>query len=134
MPLDLGHLLRRFMDPFNAESRFYWPLVIAVLAAIIANIVWYYWRHRDEQPSPSEETIRPWALWVNIIFCIWYLVLLIAKVPFFVFAISFAINIASLIYLYAYWLPPQDAAWQRELRRLKYIPEGERPRRYRRRR
>ena len=134
MPIDLGHLLRRFMDPFNAESRFYWPLVIAVLAAIIANIVWYYWRPEDEEPSPSEETIRPWAFWVNVIFCIWYLVLLIAKVPFFVFAISFAINIGSLIYLYAYWLPPQDAAWKRELRRLKYIPDGERPRRYRRRR
>jgi hypothetical protein len=134
MPLDLGHLLRRFMDPFNTESRFYWPLVIAVFAAIIANIVWYYWRPEDEEPSPSEETIRPWAFWVNVIFCIWYLVLLIAKMPFFVFAISFAINIGSLIYLYAYYLPPQDAAWQRELRRLKYIPDGERPRRYRRRR
>jgi hypothetical protein len=134
MPIDLGHLLRRFMDPFNTESRFYWPLVIAVFAAIIANIVWYYWRPEDEEPSPSEETIRPWAFWVNVIFCIWYLVLLIAKVPFFVFALSFAINVASLVYLYAYWLPPQDAAWQRELRRLKYIPEGERPKRYRRRR
>lgn len=134
MPIDPGHLLRRFMDPFNPESRFYWPLVIAVFAAIVANIVWYYWRPKDEQPSPSEEAIKPWAFWVNVIFCIWYLVLLIAKVPFFVFALSFAINVASLIYLYAYWLPPQDAAWQRELRRLKYIPEGERPKRYRRRR
>lgn len=134
MPIDPGHLLRRFMDPFNPESRFYWPLVIAVFAAIVANIIWYYWRPRDEQPSPSEETIRPWAFWVNVIFCIWYLVLLIAKVPFFAFVISFAINVGSLIYLYAYWLPPQDAAWQRELRRLKYIPESERPRRFRRRR
>lgn len=134
MPIDPGHLLRRFMDPFNPESRFYWPLVIAVFAAIVAHIVWYYWRPKDEQPSPSEEALRPWAFWVNVIFCIWYLVLLIAKVPFFVFGISFAVNVASLVYLYAFLLPPQDAAWQRELRRLKYIPESERPKRYRRRR
>ncbi|MGH2377681.1 MAG: hypothetical protein ACRDGT_04330 [Candidatus Limnocylindria bacterium] len=134
MPIDLAHLLRRFADPFNTESRFYWPLVIAVFAAIVANIVWYYWRPQGEQPSPGEESIRPWAFWANVIFCIWYLVLLIAKVPFYWFAASFAVNIGTLVYLYAYWLPPQDAAWQRELRRLKYIPEGDRLVRRRRRR
>lgn len=134
MPFDPGHLLRRITDPFNPESRFYWPAVIAVFAAIVANTIWYYWRPRDERPSPTEEGLRPWVYWVNIIFCIWYLVLLIAKVPFLWFLGSFVVNVASVLYLYAYWLPPRDAAWERELRRMKYIPEAERPRRWRRRR
>jgi hypothetical protein len=134
MPFDPGHLLRRIIDPFNPESRFYWPLAIAVIAAIVANTVWYYWRPKGERPSPSEEALRPWVYWVNIIFCIWYLVLLIAKVSFLGFLISFVVNVGANIWLYAYWLPPRDAAWERELRRMKYIPEGERPRRWRRRR
>lgn len=134
MPVDLDHLLRRLADSFNPESRFYWPLTIAVFAAIVANTVWYYWRPEHEDPSPGEDAIRPWAYWVNIIFCIWYLVLLMAKTPFFVLAASFGLNVLTLLYLYFYWLPPKDAAWQRELRRLKYIPEGERVVRRRRRR
>lgn len=134
MPVDLDHVLRRLADPFNTESRFYWPVVIAVFAAIVANTVWYYWRPRGDRPSPSESAIRPWAFWVNVIFLIWLLVLLIAKVPFYWYIASLAVNALALVYLYAYWLPPRDAAWERELRRLKYIPEAERTRRRRRRR
>lgn len=134
MPVDLDHLLRRLADPFNTESRFYWPVVIAVFAAIVANIVWYYWRPRNDRPSPSETAIRPWAFWVNVIFLIWLLVLLIAKVPFYWYVASLAVDALALVYLYAYWLPPRDAAWERELRRLKYIPEAERIKRRRRRR
>lgn len=134
MSLDLAHLLRRFSDPFDPESRFYWPMVIAVFAAIVANTVWYYWRPPDDETSPGEDLLRPWVYWVNIIFCIWYLVLLIAKVPFWWSAVSFMVNVISLLYIYLYWLPPRDAYWQRELRRLKYIPEGERVVRRRRRR
>ena len=130
MPLDPGHFLQRLGDPFNAESRFYWPLAIAVGLAIVANTVWYYWR-TNERPSPAELTIRPWAYWVNVIFLIWALVLLLAKVPFYFYVASLALNVLALVYIYGYWLPPRDAAWERELRRQKYIPKPERRRRRR---
>lgn len=133
MLLDLGHLLRRIADPFDPASRFYWPAVIAVFAAMVANVIWYYWRPEGERMSPAEDVIRPWAFWVNVIFLIWYLVLLIAKVPFYFYIVSFVLNVAGLVYMYAYWLPPKDAAWEREVRRMKYIPEAERARRRRRR-
>lgn len=132
MLLDLEHLLRRLTDSFNSESRFYWPLVVALFVAMAANVLWYYWRPRLEQFSPAEDTLRPWVFWVNLIFLIWALVLLIEQVPFYSFLVSFAINGAILLYLYAFWLPPKDAAWERELRRLKYIPEAERRARRRR--
>lgn len=133
MPIDLDHLLRRLADPFNAESRFYWPLVIAVFLGIVANTVWYYFRVRGERTSPAEEEIKPWAYWVNVLFLIWALVMLIAKVPFYWYIASLAINVLALVYIYGYWLPPRDAAWERELRRLKYIPKPEQGRRHRRR-
>ncbi len=125
MPFDPSHFLQRLADPFNAESRFYWPLVIAVGLAIVANTVWYYWR-TDERPSPGELTVRPWAYWVNVIFLIWALVLLLAKVPFWFYVASLALNVLALVYIYGYWLPPRDAAWERELRRQRYIPKAER--------
>lgn len=130
MLFDPGHFLQRLADPFNAESRFYWPLVIAVGVAIIVNTVWYYWR-TDERPSPAELTIRPWAYWVNVIFLIWALVLLLAKVPFYFYIASLALNVLALVYIYGYWLPPRDAAWEREVRRQKYIPKPEKRRRRR---
>lgn len=132
MPLDLDHLLRRIADPFDPASRFYWPLVVAVFAAIVANILWYYWRPENEDPAPAEGAVRPWAFWVNVVFLIWALVLLMAKVPFWWFIASFAVNALLLVYIYGYWLPPRDAAWERELRRLKYIPAAEHRRRRRR--
>src|SRR3989304_3556676 len=107
VPLGLDLFLRRLSDPFDPESRFYWPLAIAVFAAIVANTVWYYWRPDHERPSPTETALRPWVYWVNVIFCLWYLVLLIAKVPFYWFAGSLLVNIASILFLYAYWLPPR---------------------------
>jgi hypothetical protein len=134
VPIDLDHFARRLADPFNAESRFYWPLVVAVILGIVANTVWYYWRIRGETPSPAEHAVRPWAYWVNVIFLIWALVMLIAKVPFYWYVASLALNVLALAYIYAYWLPPRDAAWERELRRLKYIPKPEQRMRQRRRR
>ena len=133
MPIDLDHYLRRLADPFNAESRFYWPLAVAAILAIVAHTVWYYYRARSERTSPAEETVKPWAYWINVIFLIWTLVLLIAKVPFYWYIASFALNVLALVYIYGYWLPPRDAAWERELRRLKYIPKAERQRPRRRR-
>ncbi|MGH2449886.1 MAG: hypothetical protein ACRDGE_01185 [Candidatus Limnocylindria bacterium] len=148
MELDLGHIAARLVQPFNTESRFYWPLVIAVFAAFAANIAWYAWpapKSRDARAadrrgaelwervhSPAERSLRPWVFWINAGVLIWFLVLLIAKVPAWVFLATLAANVAALAYLYAYWLPPQDLAWQREVRRLKYIPEAERRKRRRR--
>ena len=132
MLLDLEHLLRRLADPFNPESRFYWPLTLAVFVAIAANVVWYYWLPRAERFSPAEDTVRPWAFWVNVIVLIWLLVLLMAKVPFYWYVASLALNALVLVYLYGYWLPPKDTEWERELRRLKYIPQPERKRKRRR--
>jgi hypothetical protein len=131
VPIDPAHFLQRLVDPFNSESRFYWPLVIAVGLAIVANTIWYYWR-TVERPSPAELTLRPWAYWINVIFLIWALVMLLAKVPFYWYVVSLVLNVAALVYMYAFWLPPRDAAWQRELRRLKYIPRSERRRHARR--
>jgi hypothetical protein len=132
VPIDLDHLLRRLTDAFNPESRFYWPLVIAVFLAIVANTVWYYLRVHERQ-SPAEREVKPWAYWVNVIVLIWSLVLLVAKVPFYWYVVSFAVNVALLVYIYAFYLPPRDAAWERELRRLKYIPKSEQRRQRRRR-
>ncbi len=132
MPIDLDHFARRLADPFNADSRFYWPLVVAVVLAIVANTVWYYWRPREERPSPAEEAVRPWAYWVNVVFLIWALVMLIAKVRFYWYVASLAVNVLALVYIYGSWLPPRDAAWERELRRLKYIPKPEQRKRRRR--
>ena len=127
MSFDPSHFLMRLADPFNAESRFYWPLVIAVGLAIVANTVWYYLR-TNERPSPAELTVRPWAYWINVIFLIWALVLLLAKVPFYFYLASLAFNVLALVYIYSYWLPPRDAAWEREVRRQRYIPKAERRR------
>jgi hypothetical protein len=128
VPLDPAHFIQRLADPFNAESRFYWPLVISVALAIVANTIWYYWR-TPERPSPAEVEVRPWAYWVNVIFLVWALVMLLAKVPFYWYVASLALNVLALVYMYGYWLPPRDAAWERELRRQKYIPRPERRRR-----
>ena len=132
MPIDIEHLLRRLADPFNPESRFYWPLVAAAFLAIAANVVWYYARLRGERLSPAEDAVRPWVFWINAIVLIWLLVLLIAKVPFYLYAVSLAADALALAYVYYFWLPPRDRAWERELRRLKYIPKPEQRRRRRR--
>lgn len=129
MPIDPAHFIQRLGESFNPESRFYWPLAVAVIVAIVLNTVWYYWRTRGEEPSPAELAVRPWIYWIDVIFLLWLLVLLIAKVPFYWYVASLALNVLVLVYVYAYWLPPRDAAWQRELRRLKYIPKPERRRR-----
>ena len=131
MDLGLGHLIGRFFEPFNSESRFYWPLALALAVGLVANIVWYYAQKRTNVP-PGEIAARPWAVWANLITLIWVLLLVIAKVPFLAIAISFAVDLAVLVYLYVVWLPPREAEWQREVRRQKYIPQPERRRRKKR--
>ena len=131
MDVGLGHFIGRFFEPFNSESRFYWPLVLALAVAVVANIVWYYTRRRSNV-APGEIAARPWAVWANLITLIWVLLLVIAKVPFLAIALSFAVDLAILAYLYAFWLPPREVAWLREMQRQKYIPQPERKRRKKR--
>lgn len=131
MDLGLGHFIGRLFDTFNSESRFYWPFVLALVLGAVANVVWYYTRAR-RGVAPGEIAARPWAVWANLITLIWALLLVIAKVPFIVIALSFAVNVGVLVYLYAYWLPPREAEWRREVRRLKYIPQADRKRRKKR--
>jgi hypothetical protein len=130
MPFDPAHFVDRFFQPFNSESRFYWPAVIAVALSLIANIVWYNWRTRAT--PPPELGIRPWAFWTNVVFLIWYLVLLRATVPFWVIAVSVAANVALIAYMYWFYLPPRENAWERERRRQAYFPKPGRRKRRRR--
>ncbi len=127
MPFDLGHFAHRFIEPFNGESRFYWPAVIALGIALVANIVWYYLPTRGV--APAEHTARPWAFWINVITLIVATVFLMAKAPFVLIALAFGIDLALLVYIYVGWLPPLEAAWIRERRRAKYLPKPKRRRR-----
>lgn len=127
MPVDLGHFAHRFIEPFNSDSRFYWPAVIALAIALVANIVWYYVPVRGV--APAEHTARPWAFWFNVITLIFVAVLLVAKAPSLLTALAFGLDLAALVYLYGVWLPPLEAAWLLERRRAKYLPKPKRRRR-----
>lgn len=130
MPFDLSHFVVRLLSPFNPESRFYWPAVYSLLVALAVNVVWYNWRRRVSVP---ENVAKPWAFWINVVFIIWLLALFVAKVPFLVIALSIAANIALLVYIYEYWLPPHEAAWGRERKRQQYMPAAAGRRKKRRR-
>jgi len=132
VPFDLGHFIDRFFQPFNTESRFYWPAVYAVAISLVANVVWYNWRRRGPVP-PAENTLKSWAFWTNIVFLIVVMVWIIAKLPFWVIGVTLAVNIAALGLMYLYVLPPQEAAWEREQRRQRYFPQPERRKKRRRR-
>ena len=132
MPFDLGHFIDRFFQPFNTESRFYWPAVYAVAISLVANVVWYNWRRRGPVP-PAENTLKSWAFWTNVVFLIVVMVWIIAKLPFWVIGVTLAVNIAALGLMYLYVLPPQEAAWEREQRRQRYFPQPERRKKRRRR-
>jgi hypothetical protein len=127
VPIDLGHFAHRFIEPFNGESRFYWPAVIALAIALVANIVWYYLPARDV--APAENSARPWAFWINVVTLIVVCVLFIAKAPFLLTMIALAFDVAALAYLYLAWVPPLEAEWIRERRRAKYLPKAKRRRR-----
>jgi hypothetical protein len=127
VPIDLGHFAHRFIEPFNGESRFYWPAVIALAIALVANIVWYYLPAHDV--APAENSARPWAFWINVVTLIVVCVLFIAKAPFLLTMIALAFDVAALAYLYLAWVPPLEAEWIRERRRAKYLPKAKRRRR-----
>jgi len=127
MPFDPGHFVDRFFQPFNPESRFYWPAVYSLLLALLANIVWYNWRRRAV--TPAENAAKPWAFWINVVFIIVIAVLLYAKAPFYLFTLLLAVNSALIVYMYWFWLPPQEAAYEREQRRRQYFPQPKKKRR-----
>ncbi len=127
MPFDPAHFVERFFSPFNPESRFYWPAVYALLLALFANIAWYNWRRRGVKPP--ENATKPWAFWINVVFIILMATLLIAKVPFYFYAVLIAVNVGLLVYMYEFWLPPQEAAFEREQRRRQYFPQPKKKRR-----
>jgi hypothetical protein len=127
VPFDLGHFAHRFIEPFNGESRFYWPAVIALGIALVANIVWYYLPARGV--APAEDTARPWAFWINVVTLIVVAVLFAAKAPFLLTTIAFALDLLSLAYLYVAYVPPLEAAWIRERKRARYLPKAKRRRR-----
>jgi drug/metabolite transporter (DMT)-like permease len=124
---DLGHFAHRFVEPFNSESRFYWPAVIALAIALVANIVWYYLPPKGV--APVEHAARPWAFWINAITLILVAVFLMAKAPFLLTALVFGLDLAALVYLYGVYVPPLEAEWLRERRRAKYLPKPKRRRR-----
>ena len=127
MPFDPAHFVERFFSPFNPESRFYWPAVVALFLALVTNIAWY--NVRPERITPPENATKPWAFWINVVFIILLAVLLIAKAPFFLFVVLIAVNAGILVYMYSYLLPPQEAAWEREQRRRAYFPQKRKRRR-----
>jgi len=130
VPFDLGHFVDRFFQPFNTESRFYWPAVYAVAISLVANIVWYNWRRRGSIAS-AENALKSWVFWTNVVFLIVVLVWIIARLPFFIIGITLAVNLAIVGFLYLYVLPPQEAAWERERRRQRYFPQPGRKKRRR---
>jgi magnesium-transporting ATPase (P-type) len=132
VPFDLGHFIDRFFQPFNTESRFYWPAVYAVAISLVANVLWYNWRRRSAT-APAENTLKSWAFWTNIVFLIVVLVWIIAKLPFWLIGVTMAANVAALGLMYLYVLPPQEAAWERERRRQRYFPQPEKRKKRRRR-
>jgi hypothetical protein len=83
--------------------------------------------------APAENSLKQWAFWTNVVFLIFMLVWIIAKLPFWVFGITIAANIAALGFMYLYVLPPQEAAWEQERRRQRYFPQAERRKKRRRR-
>ncbi len=132
MPFDLGHFVDRFFQPFNTESRFWWPAIYAAGLSLLANVLWYNWRRRGAV-APVENALKPWAFWTNVVFLIMIVVWIVARAPFWVIGITIAANVAALLYMYFFLLPPQEAAWERERRRQQYFPKAERRKKRRRR-
>jgi len=91
VPFDLGHFAHRFIEPFNSESRFYWPAVIALGIALVANIVWYYLPVRGSRPPSTPHAVgvldqRDHAHHRDGF--------LMAKAPFVLIALAFGVDLA----------------------------------------
>jgi hypothetical protein len=123
--MDIGHFLQRLNDPFNTESRFYWPVVAAVFVAMIVHTIWYVLKPAKPR-HPVRDVVESVAYWVDIIALILVLVFLSAKVRAWQILVLLVVEWAALAYLYLVYAPPRFAAYARELRRQRYIPETRR--------
>ena len=123
--IDFAHILQRLSDPFNPESRFYWPAVVAVFAAMLAHTAWYIWRPTKPR-NPVRDQIETYAYWIDLIALILVLVAIASKVTAWTIVALLAIEWAVVGYLYFVHAPPRHADWEREERRRRFIPEARR--------
>ncbi len=123
--IDLVHLLQRLSDPFNTESRFYWPVVIGIFLAAAVHTAWYLWRPTKPR-HPVRDQIEAVAYWVDIVALVLLLVLVSAKVRAWTLVAVLLVEWLSLGYLYLVYAPPRHWEWEREERRRKFIPEPKR--------
>jgi hypothetical protein len=123
--MDIGHFLQRLTDPFNTESRFYWPLVAALFVAMVAHTVWYVWKPSKPR-HPVRDLVEAVAYWIDIVALVLLLVLLSAKVRAWQLAFLLVVEWIALAYVYLVYAPPRFGAYAREERRRKFIPEPRR--------
>lgn len=123
--MDLDHLLQRITDPFNPESRFYWPAVIAVGVAVVAHTAWFLWRPTKPR-HPVRDFVESLVYWSDMIALVLVLVAIAAKVRFWQILVLLGAEWAVVAYLYFVYAPPRAAEWEREERKRRYIPEPKR--------
>ncbi len=123
--IDIVHVLGRLSDPFNTESRFYWPFVLGIFLAAAVHTAWYLWRPIKPR-RPVRDQIEALAYWVDIVALVLLLVLVSAKVKAWILLAFLAVEWLGLAYLYFVYAPPRHAEWEREERRRKFIPEPKR--------
>ena len=123
--IDPGHFAQRLTDPFNTESRFYWPLVAGVFIAWVLHTAWYLWKPNRPR-NPVRDLVESVAYWIDFVALILFLVFLSAKVRAYVLVVLLALEWVSIGVLYLVYAPPRLAAFDREERRRRYIPEPRR--------
>lgn len=122
---DIAHFIQRFMDPFNTESRFYWPVVIAVFVATVVHTLWYVFKPNRPR-HPVRNLVESVAYWIDIVALVLFLVFLSAKATAWVLVALLVIEWLGLAYVFFVYAPPQFAAYAREERRRKFIREPKR--------
>ena len=123
--IDLGHFLQRLSDPFNTESRFYWPVVAGVFVAFLLHTAWYLWKPNRPR-NPVRDSVEAIAYWIDFVALILFLVFLSAKVRAYVLLVLLAVEWLAIGYLYLVYARPRFEAFEREERRRRYIPEPRR--------
>lgn len=123
--IDIPHLLQRLSDPFNTESRFYWPLVGAIFLALAAHTAWYLWKPSKPR-NPVRDQVETIVYWVDVIALVLLLVFVTAKVRAWMLALPLVAEWAALGYLFFFYARPRFAEWAREERKRRFIPEPRR--------
>lgn len=123
--MDIAHLLQRLADPFNPESRFYWPAVAAVFVAMGAHTLWYVWRPTKPR-NPVRDHIETIVYWVDIVVLVLLLVTIATKVPAWVLVGVIGVEWLVIGYIYLTYARPRFAAYEREQRLKRYIPDPKR--------